>query len=114
MRPSCVSRARHPSTGELSLPAGVLAVGGRWLGENGETRRGCQQESGIPEHLVTGSQENMSCRPKLFIPLLSLSGPQRHPLTHTPYTTGPLFLAPPPQPPSPKDQAFSVGEKKKK
>lgn len=25
-------------------------------------RRGCQQESGIPEHLVTGSRQNMSHR----------------------------------------------------
>lgn len=53
-------------------------MGGRRVLEIG--KEGCQQESGIPEHLVTGSRQNMSrWGPSYLYPACHYQGPQSSP-----------------------------------
>lgn len=76
-------------------------MGGRRVLEIG--KEGCQQESGIPEHLVTGSRQNMSCwGPSYLYPACHYQGPQssprNKPRTAGPFSvSGPFSTPPPPQ-----------------
>lgn len=97
----------------------VLAEGCRWLGENnslGDKEGGCQQESGIPEHLVTGSQQNMSCRTlAIYTSPVTIRASRDTPCYSDRALQVPsLFLALSVLPIPPKDQACSLVRRKRK